>query len=126
VRQGGWWHGPPAALAGVCEPLDSVVVWFTGGALGPLVHDFIPGDPLVCWAPTDLDFNSRLPLAQGCYRLPRLEGVGLAQTRLVVRHRLAFSAASSMAAHSASYASWVVPMWVFLPVQTHTFFQTTA
>jgi len=46
----------------------------------------VPGDPLVRWAPTDLDLDSGLLLAQGCYRLPRLKGVGLTWTRLVVRH----------------------------------------
>jgi len=45
MSQGGWWLGLPAVLVGVCEPLDSVVVRFTGGAPGPLGRDLILGDP---------------------------------------------------------------------------------
>ena len=37
-------------------------------------------------APTDLDLDGRFLPTQGCYRLPRLKGVGLSGARLVVRH----------------------------------------
>ena len=40
----------------------------------------VPGDPFVRGTPADLDLDRRLPLAQGCYRLPHLKGVGLALT----------------------------------------------
>jgi len=68
------------------QPLDAVVVRLTGCLLRPPIRHLVPGDPLVRWAPTDLDLDSGLLLAQGCYRLPHLKGVGLAWARLAVRH----------------------------------------
>ena len=45
------------------QPLDPVVVRFTGGLLGPPVRNLIPGDPFVRGASADLDLDRMLPLA---------------------------------------------------------------
>jgi len=42
-----------------------VVVRFTGGALGPPVRDLITGNPFVCRAPPDLNFDGGFLFAQG-------------------------------------------------------------
>ena len=54
--------------------------WSSGSLVACFTHPFrhlVLGDPLVRWAPTDLDLDSGLLLAQDFYRLPRLKGLGL-------------------------------------------------
>ena len=90
-------------------------------------------------APTDLDLDGRFLPTQGCYRLPRLKGVGLSGARLVVRHPhdrgLSIREDAGpcracvawpvplplpMRARWPSNASWKNPMWTFIPAHLHT------
>jgi len=73
---------------GMLQPLDTVAVRFAGRLLCLSVRYLISGDPLVRGAPSHLDLDSRLLLAQGCYRLPRLKSAGPTGAGLVVRHPL--------------------------------------
>jgi len=64
------------------QPLDPVV---PGSLVANLAHP-VSWDSFVRRAPVELDLDDRFSSAQGCYRLPRLKGVGLSGARLVVRH----------------------------------------
>jgi len=63
-----------------------VVVRFASGQFGPLVRDLVSRNPFVGRAPVDLDLDSGFLLAQDRYRLPSLDGVGLAGSGFVMRH----------------------------------------
>jgi len=68
------------------QPLDPVLIRLTCRQLGPFVCDLVAWDPFVRGAPVDLNFDSGFLLAEDRYRLPRLDGVGLAGSGFVVRH----------------------------------------
>jgi len=115
------------------SPLASVshsTLWSPGSLAACLAHPSATSFPGIhlCAGHLRISISTeRLPLAQGCYRLPSLKGVGLARAKLIVRHprdrglcvgedtdsaelaplgrSAATAKARAMAAHSVSYAS---------------------
>jgi len=68
------------------EPFYSVVIWFVGCELGPLIGLFIALDALVAWAPPNLDSDVGLFGPKGGDVLSCFEGVFLPWSRSIGGH----------------------------------------
>jgi len=77
--------GRLAVRVGGGRSVSHSIPWSSGSLVACLAH-LVSQGYLVRGAPADLDLDRRPPFAKGCYRLPRLKGVGLARAGLDVRH----------------------------------------